>query len=83
MKFEMGRDEVVAATLVVAFAILVTAHVTLLVGLAARAPRWRALVALVVPPLAPYWGWQALRRRSVAWMAGAGAYAVLLVVAQR
>jgi hypothetical protein len=79
----MGRDELVTATLVVAFAVLVTAHVTLLVGLAARAPRWHALVALVVPPFAPYWGWRPLRGRSVAWMAGALAYGVLLVLAQR
>jgi len=78
----MGRDEVVAAALLLAFAVLITAHVTLVVGLAARSPRWRALVALVVPPLAPYWGWSALRVRSAVWMAGAVTYGVMLVVAQ-
>jgi hypothetical protein len=83
MKDGMGRDAVVTVTLVLAFALLVTAHVTLLVGLAGRAPRWRALVALIVPPLAPYWGWRPLRIRSVAWLAGALMYGVLLLVAQR
>ena len=79
----MSRDELVAGALVLAFAIVVTAHVTLVVGLAGRAPRWRALVALLVPPLAPYWGWDGLRRRSVLWVAGAVVYAVLRVVASR
>jgi hypothetical protein len=79
----MSRDELVAGALVLAFAVVVTAHVTLVVGLAGRAPRWRALVALVVPPLAPYWGWDGLRRRSLLWMAGAVVYAVLRVVASR
>lgn len=79
----MSRDEFVAGLLVLAFAVVVTAHVTLVVGLAGRAPRWQALVALVVPPLAPYWGWSALRRRSVLWLVGAVAYVVLRVVASR
>jgi hypothetical protein len=79
----MSRDELVAGSLVLAFAVVVTAHVTLVAGLAWRAPRWRALVAFVVPPLAPYWGWSALRLRSVVWLVGAVAYAVLRVVASR
>lgn len=79
----MSRDELVAAALVLAFALAVTAHVTLVVGLAGRAPRWRALVALVLPPLAPYWGWSGLRRRAVLWLGAAAAYAVLRAVASR
>jgi hypothetical protein len=79
----MSRDELVAGALVVAFAAVVTTHVTLVAGLAARPPRWRALVALVVPPLAPYGGWTALRRRSILWLAGAIAYVALRVVASR
>ncbi|HEY5241627.1 MAG TPA: hypothetical protein VIJ22_09185 [Polyangiaceae bacterium] len=79
----MSRDELVAGALVLAFAVLVTAHVALVVGLAGRAPRWRALVALAVPPLAPYWGWSTLRRRSVLWVASAVAYGVLRLVASR
>jgi hypothetical protein len=79
----MSRDEIVAGLLVLAFAVVVTSHVALVVGLAGRPPRWRALVALVVPPLAPYWGWNGLRRRSVLWVVGAAAYLVLRVVASR
>jgi hypothetical protein len=79
----MSRDEIVAGLLLLASAVVVTAHVTLVAGLAGRPPRWRALVALAVPPLAPYWGWSSLRRRSLMWVAAAVAYAVLRVVASR
>jgi hypothetical protein len=79
----MSRDELVAGGLVLAFGILVTAQVTLLAGLAARSPRWRALAALVAPPLAPVWGWSTMRRRSMAWLMGAIAYVVLRLVASR
>ena len=80
----MSRDELVTAALVLSFAVAVTTHVTLVVGLAARTPRWRALVGLVVPALAPYWGWtEGLKRRSVLWLVAAGAYVVVRVVASR
>ena len=78
------RDELVAAGLLVAFATLVTAHVLLVVGLAARRPRWRALLALVAAPLAPYWGHRlGLHARSVAWTAGAVGYVVCRWLASR
>jgi hypothetical protein len=78
------RDEVSAIALVVSFAALVTAHVSLVAGLAARRPRWRALVALVVAPLAPYWGLREyMRARSIAWIAFAFMYAAARVVASR
>lgn len=71
------RDLVLVAVLVLAFATAVTAHVTLVFGLARRAPRWHALIALVVPPLAPVWGMRArMTVRSVAWVTGVVAYAV-------
>lgn len=79
----MTRDEIVAGLLVTAFAVFVTAHVALVFGLARTPPRWRAAVALVVPPLAPYWGWQRLRRRAIVWVAAALAYTVLLLAASR
>ncbi len=73
----MTRDEWVMAALVLAFASLVTAHVTLVVGLAARPPRWRAAVAALVAPLAPFWGLRAgMPVRSAIWIASAAAYAV-------
>jgi hypothetical protein len=78
----MTRDEIVAALLVVAFALLVTTHVVIVFGLSSVPPRWRAVVALVVPPLAPYWGWRWMRRRSIVWILSAASYAVLRVLAR-
>ena len=72
---------VVFIVLVAAFAALLTAHVTLAVGLIRRAPRWHALVAFIVAPLAPWWGWQAhMRIRGALWVAAAAVYAVALTV---
>ena len=48
----------VVVTLIVAFALLVTAHVAITYGLAWRPPRWRAAAAFVIAPLAPYWAWR-------------------------
>ncbi len=81
----MARDIVVLAILVVAFAALLTAHVTLVVGLARRhRPRWHALAALVVAPLAPWWGMREhMRARAVTWLAAAACYAVMLAMASR
>ena len=70
--------------LAVAFGVLVTAHVALLFTLAFRTPRWRALVALLVPPLAPYWGWQERRHiASSVWLFGSIAYILALLMALR
>ena len=80
----MTRDEWLTVTLVVAFATLVTAHVTLVVGLLARPPRWRALAAALVPPLAPAWGVRsAMPVRAAIWMVSAVAYALLRWLASR
>lgn len=71
--------QVVFATLIVAFATLVTVHITLVFGLACRPRRWRGLLALVVAPLAPWWGWQArMRVRGALWVAAATVYGVAL-----
>jgi hypothetical protein len=80
----MSRDEAVSAGLVVAFASLVTVHVTLVAGLAARPPRWRALAALVLVPLAPFWGRaERMHARTVAWVVSAALYGVMLWLASR
>jgi hypothetical protein len=76
------RDAVLLAVLVAAFATLVTAHVTLALGLVRRSPRWHGAVALVVPPLAPWWGWHAgMRARAAIWVVAAPLYAVSLWLA--
>jgi hypothetical protein len=61
-------DTLIIAFVVLTFAGLLTAHVAIVFGLAFREPRWRAAVAFVVPPLAPYWAFREhLRVRSILW----------------
>jgi hypothetical protein len=80
----MTRDEWITVALVVAFATLVTAHVTLVVGLAWRRPRWHALAALVLPPLAPVWGARAgMAGRAGVWVASAALYVASRWLASR
>jgi hypothetical protein len=77
-------DERIVLALLAAFATFVTAHAALVFGLAARPPRWRAFVALVLVPLAPYWGVRAgMYLRSALWGVGALAYLALRVIASR
>ena len=62
----------------------VTTHVALSAAVAQATPRWRGVLAFVVPPLAPYWGWQANRRRLAAlWIALFASYAIALVMTLR
>ena len=80
----MSRDEVIAGAIVVAFAALVTSHVTLVGHLALRPPRWRAVVALLVAPLAPWCGAaRTSRTRTIVWIASAIAYVVLIAIVSR
>lgn len=70
-------------TIVIGLALLVElgAHLWLLVGIAKEDPRrWRAAVAFLVPPLAPYWGWQlGMTRRTYAWLGALAVYAIALI----
>jgi hypothetical protein len=78
------KDLVTVGALVTAFALLLTAHVAIVVGLAMRTPRRRALVALVVPPLAPYWALrEGMGARGTAWIVGLVLYAAAIIVATR
>jgi hypothetical protein len=71
------RDVIVFGLVVLAFAATLTFHIAIVVGLARRAPRARAVAALVLPPLAPYWGFgQRMRVRSVGWVASVAVYCV-------
>jgi hypothetical protein len=63
-------------------ALLVLAHVAIVVALVRRTPRWRAAVALVVPPLAGVWGREAkLTGWGRLWLGACIAYAVTLGIA--
>ena len=77
-------DVVVLALVVLSFAVLATAHVTITFGVGSRDGWRRALLAFFVFPLAP---WLALRHRmrvrAVAWLAAAAVYLVARVLAAR
>ena len=73
---------IVVVAVVLAFAFLVTAHLAIVVGLVAKTPKWRALVALVFAPLAPYWAWREhMRVRAGLWAAGLVVYVIALILA--
>ena len=79
----MTHDELQVLGLVLGFAAFATAHVALIAGLAGRKPRWRALVALPIAPLAPFWGARAgMHVRVVIWVASAAVYLALRVFAK-
>jgi len=64
--------------MVLACAAMLTAHVALVIGLAKHIPRYRALVAVFVPPLGAYWAIRAKQHvRGVAWIIAASAYVVM------
>jgi hypothetical protein len=69
--------------LAIALAAFVLAHLALVGALAARRAWFRALGALLVPPLAPWWGWQiGQRASSLTWLVALAAYAGLAFAAQ-
>jgi hypothetical protein len=73
----LTRDIAALAVLLTAFGVFATAHVTLAIGLARRRPRSRALLALAIPPLAPWWGWKTrMTVRTSSWIAAAIVYAI-------
>jgi hypothetical protein len=73
------KDGVLVGGLVLAFATLVTVHVAIVLGLAVRDPRWRALAALFVPPLAPYWAFRdGMKVRGGIWLGSVVLYSSLL-----
>jgi hypothetical protein len=75
-------DIAIVATLIGAFGLLVTVHVALSAALLTRRPRWRALLALLVPPLAPYWGYkEGWRKGALIWVAAFCLYAVARMAA--
>jgi hypothetical protein len=73
------KDIVLVSLVVVAFAWVVTAHAAIVFGLVKKQPRWRAAVAFVVAPLAPYYAWREhMRVRMGFWLFG-----VVLYIAAR
>lgn len=66
-------------------AVFAGAHVAIAVGLAWRKRMLRrALVGLVVPPLAPWWAWEAgLRVPTIVWGAALAFYALGVAITGR
>jgi len=80
----MTRDVLVFGATVFFFAVLVTIHVVLAMGLSRRGPRWRGPVALLAVPLAPWWAWRAKMRVGVVlWIVAAVAYLISVSLALR
>lgn len=78
------KDVALVLFLVVAFAFAATMHVAVVYGLAKVKPRWPSVVALVFPPIAPYWAWQRhMKARAFSWIAAVVLYAFALVLATR
>lgn len=78
------KDIAALTTLVLAFATWVTVHIALAARLALRSrPRRRGLLALLVPPLAPLYGFrEGWRRSSVLWLVALIVYVLALLVAR-
>jgi hypothetical protein len=73
--------QVLAVALAIDLLAFAGAHLSLLGSLIARPPRYRGFVALLVPPLAPYWGWQdGIKARVFVWTAALGLYATGVAV---
>jgi hypothetical protein len=63
--------------LLVAFTTHVGAHVAIVVALARRREWRRAVAALLIPPLAPFWAWHAkMRALAYAWVAALAFFAL-------
>jgi hypothetical protein len=80
----MSRDEIAVAVMVGSFALLATLHLLTVTRLARTGPWWRGLVALFVPPLAPYWAIKGGHRvLGIAWLIMLAAWAVCRVFLAR
>jgi hypothetical protein len=80
----LGRslDLALIGLLSVAVGLHLVAHVTLVIGLFRRDPWWRGLLALLVPPLAPFWGYEArLRGRVTLWVVSLAVYLASAIAA--
>lgn len=65
-------------------ALFLTSHLATAYGLLWRQPRWRAPLAMLVPPLGAFWAWrEGLRLRVIATVAAAFGYAFALAASWR
>jgi hypothetical protein len=77
-------DAFLVIVIVTSFALFVTTHVAIAAGLLGRKPRLRGLLALVVPPVAPYFGIrEGMWIRSIVWVLSLAVYVGARVAASR
>ena len=75
-------DLALIITLVISAGVLLSTHVSLSIGLARLGPWHRGIVAFVVPPLAPFWGYHGkLHTRSLIWIIAVTIHIVCLTAA--
>lgn len=68
--------------LAASFGLLLASHVALSVGLSVLGPWYRGLVAFVLPPLAPFWGYHGkLHGRALLWVLSLVAHLACLTAA--
>ncbi len=78
------RDIVITAGVSVCPAALLVSYLGIVYGLLWRPPRWRAVVALVVPVLAPFWAWrEKMYVRAALFVLSAIGYAVFFTLARQ
>ena len=81
---DLVKDALVVILLSASLATAVTAHLATVYGLLHRAPRWRALVALVVPIAAPFWARkEGMHVRASAFVLGTVGYVSLRLLASQ
>lgn len=77
------KDEIVILALLFSFALWLTSHVAIFVGLLTRRPILRAPLALIVAPLAPYWAIrEGMAARGLLWTISVGIYAIARTFAE-
>ena len=75
-------DVIVLGALLLSFATVVVAHVAIAFKLLWRKQRYRGIVALVIPPLAPWWAYsENWRRWCWLWVGAVLAYTAALTAA--
>lgn len=79
----MVLDAILLGGVILGFALLVLAHLALAFKLTLARPHWRGLVALVVPPFAPLWGWRSGHTRwASVWVGAVVIYGAARVAAE-
>ena len=71
------KTEVLSVILTLALLVHVGAHVAIVVGLLQSRAWGRAALALLVAPLAPWWGWSSgMKRRVWTWVGSLAVFAI-------